>query len=178
MDLDQRSDYDNQPPSDMEVNLEREADVHGLDASGDELDGSAPQQPQTAGSRLSGLPDLDDSSDSDSDDDETGSSISEEQALFQQLQSNPRVRTLQENASLSERDSSVGNLSRDELQHQPSFTVDPRQYVFNPYALDNDIMRNPYFPDAGSRLPTSQAKSLDEYDHELPYDPDPDATVV
>ncbi|KAK2151419.1 hypothetical protein LSH36_364g05037 [Paralvinella palmiformis] len=174
LDIDLRSDYDNQPPSDMEVNLESEADVRGLDASGDELDdGSGP--PMTGLGRMMAAPPDPDSSDSDSD--ETGSSIGEERALFQQLQTNPRVRALQEDASLSDRDS-TGNLSWDEFQHQPSFTVDPRQYAFNPYALDNDIMSNRYFPDAGRHLHSSQGKGLDEYDHELPYDPDPDATVV
>ena len=170
LDLDQHSDYDNQPASDMEVNLESEADVHGLDASGDELDGSAPRLASGIGIR-----DLDSS---DSESDETGSSIGEEQALFQQLQSNPRIRALQaNNANYSDRDSS-GNLSWDEFQHEPSFAIDPRQYAFNPYALDNDIIANRYFHDANARLSSSQGKSLDEYDANLPYDPDPDATVV
>ena len=179
LDLDQQSDYDNQA-SDMEVNLESEADVHALDASGDEVEGH--------GQGLSsGQADSESSASSESD---STSSIDEERALFQQLTQNPRVnsRTNSRTNSLTQLPNIEDPLSDplsgsgwDQFGAPPTFAQLGTKYPFTPgrpnqpCATDNDIIANNYFLDNHS---SKRKKNDDGQIREFPYDPDPDATVV
>ncbi len=177
-DADDQSDYDNQPASDMEVNLESEADVAGLDASGDEVGegaGSGGADPEIISS---------DSTDTDS------SSGEEEQALFHRLQTNPRVKTPQEQPEtdfanltptwpLHAGNHGTGSPWQPHYKHHEPRQWDNHAAFANRYALDNSRFGDRHFqpppPPVSSRTPLPQgAADLDQY----PYDPDPDATVI
>ncbi len=117
LEADQVSDYDNQPPSDLDVNLESEADLRAA-ATGDK--DLVDQDPDTSP--------VEDSSECDS----TSSSTGVEQMLFSKLKTNPKVTSLQNMHILDN--------SYNEWDTQPP-NYDP--YAFNPYAIDDDYIKNP-----------------------------------
>ena len=121
LEADQVSDYDNQQASDMEVN-----DV-GI-ASGDEVEGRGAkdieQDPDTSP--------VEDSSECES----SSSSTNVEQMLFSKLKTNPKVTSLQNMHIL---DNSYNEW--DNYGQSSNYFNDP--YAFNPYAIDDDYIKNP-----------------------------------
>ena len=124
LEADQVSDYDNQQASDMEVNMESEP---GL-ASGDDVEGRGTkdieQDPDTSP--------VEDSSECES----SSSSTNVEQMLFSKLKTNPKVTSLQNMHIL---DNSYNEW--DNYGQSPNYFNDP--YAFNPYAIDDDYIKNP-----------------------------------
>lgn len=145
------SDYEE--ASDLEVNMESEADVAGLDD--DDVDhGRRSMEPLTSSSTSE---DEEASTTSDS-------SIGEEIALFQQLARNPRVPSTPSHTSQN----SLTWPSEFATPHSPILSS-PRQPP-PPY-----IQNNGY---SGVKQPRSDVYNARNGEFPFPYDPDPDATVV
>ncbi len=132
LEADQVSDYDNQQASDLEVNMESEADLHALDvAFGDEHAQHQRGDPQDTIDQDPDTSPVEDSSECES----TSSSTGVEQMLFSKLKTNPKVTSLQNMHLLDNSYNEFDNYG------QSNYYTDP--YAFNPYAIDDDYIKNP-----------------------------------
>lgn len=189
----QQSEYDNQPISDLEVNVDSESDTH----KGDE-------HQLLQGNRDDNAQQVDDTADDETDSD---SSATEEQALFHKLKSS-RQGSVQSDLNVGGFGGIFGNTNSPHSYYSnqpPNYQYNdgeeviapaypdaannyPSQFTFNPYAVDDDITGNNYFGNFGkpSKIPavpsrTSQSKLTGNdliLKNPLLYDPDPDATPV
>ncbi len=131
LELDQKSDYDNHQPSDMEVNRTSEIDMMALD---DEVSNNNNKV-------IKRIKNSKQSSSEDSDSDSSSSGMGEEQALFQQLTQNPRIVT-RKNKFVSEPDL---NPLWDGYSAPTYPFHTPNNYAFDSYAID-DYDHSRFFP--------------------------------